>query len=312
MSLPFGKWRRVRTTPGLSDAILFPVLNRNGANAIVSVDVSSRVARVIAPPSGPEHRAFLTDAATGSRYVLTTAGNIHEVSAIGPGVLAWGRTRPWWTAPSGFVGFHNGAMVTDPALMPYQTATDGQTAVYRAGGVSMGVEYPDELLYQGLPVTDGPLAAVDDGETWLVLTRAFQDVDDDETSSIGIYRLASDGTLLGGGLVTPDIAALTGDSNNDVPGIGNAFRVRPPDAGTALKVKRVDTSVSQSLQVAGPDGSLVEIVPSVTSHTVEIVNPPREILDADVLAFSYGGTDYTLETLSRLNRNTLIGTFRAD
>ena len=325
MSLPYGRWRRVSTTPGQSDTILFPVVNRNGANAVVSVDVSSRVARVIAPESAPDHRAFLTDAGTGSRYVLTTADTIHRVTAIGPEILAWDAT-PWRgrvrgtarerNAPSGLVGVHNGAMVTDPALMPYRAVTAGQTALYTSGGDRAGVEYPDELLtHVGLPVTDGPLAAVegrDAGEIWLVLTRAFQDLDDDETSSIGIYRLAASGDLLGGGLVTPNIAALTGDSNNDVPAIGNAFRVRPASAGLPMKVKRVGTSVTQSLTVAGPDGALVEIVPSVTSHIVEIVNPPRPLLDADVIAFSYGGTDYTLQSLSRLNPNTLLGTFRAD
>ena len=93
--------------------------------------------------------------------------------------------------PDGFVTVHNGALVTSgsPPVgdTTYAIGRRRRNAKVTVGAVTVGVDYPAELLYQGSSVIDnGPLGAVegiqtpagqpvaDDWEAWLFLHRAFE------------------------------------------------------------------------------------------------------------------------------------------
>ena len=92
MSLPYNRWRRVLTVPASGDSLLVPIENRGGSNVIVGIDASSRVASIVTSEGTPEHKAFVFDTATGTRYIHSSTGTLHAVTDIGPATLEWDST----------------------------------------------------------------------------------------------------------------------------------------------------------------------------------------------------------------------------
>ena len=89
----------------------------------------------------------------------------------------------------------------------------------------------------------------------------------------------------------------------------NFFRYSASEAGMSLKVKRIETSVTQSIVVEGAGGTLVELLPSTRTQGLLISSPSPAVLASDVIAFDYGDSTYTLESLTRVNYNTFLGQF---
>ena len=322
MTLPYNKWRRVSSTAVQGDTLLIPIVNRNADNIIFGIDTSSRTAYVVTSESTPEQAGFIFDTATGERYIRGSSGTLHLVTEIGATTLEWDSV-PFATTPSGLVTIHNGALITtgDPPVgdTTYDISLSSRTARLRVGTTTVSQVYPDELLDSGFPVDTGPLGAVenlqtavgepvaDDWEVWLFLQRSFAGASD---SSMGIYRMGPSG-LLGGGLVLPDTATLTGDANNEPPRTNphNCFRYSASGSALTMKVKRIETNITQNIVVEGADGTLVELLPSTKTQGVLMANPSDTVLALDVIAFEYGGSTYTLESLTRVDYNNMLGQF---
>ena len=286
--LPFDRWRRVRTRSSASESVLVPLGGR-----VVAVDTSTLLARVLDTPNDVVR--FWFDTASETRYVEDADG-LHVVDAIGTETLSW--------ASAVYSG--------DPMATGFRVTRRGRNVSVTLGTENVvRIQYPDELLFRR--VAGGQRRTTDhapaDNESWVVLHRAFEESDEGstDTSSMGIYRIGPDG-LLGGGLVSPDTAALTGNADNELMG-PLAFLHNDAPSGLPLKVKRVGTDLTQSLAVAGPDGRLTELVPSARTQTLLIAYPSAEALALDQLAFDFDGTAYSLESLSRDNRNTFLGIF---
>ena len=287
--LPYNRWRRVSTRTGQGDTLHVPLGGR-----VVAVDVSSKLATVL--DTSDDVQAFLWDTDTATRYVQDASG-VHVVANIGSDTLTW--ESAVYAGP-------------DPVTSGYSLRRRGRTVTVTLGADTIELDYPDELLFQGLPVDNGgPLIALDgtadDDDAYIVLHRAFEESDEDADQSIAIYRIGPDG-LLDSGLVTPDTAVLTGDPNSELMG-DLAFRVGAAQSSIPLKVKRVSIEVAQSVQISTPDGTLTELAPSTKTQGVLIANPPPAFYDLDVTAFDFDGSTYTLASLSRIGHNLLLGQF---